>query len=225
VTESGATIIEVDENAHRYYEPACELARYDTLMYGSDQLRPTTAIRFNPHNTRDNKEPLEDRAKALVQVVRNSLKTPRTTDLPIMSIQYMFYNSVSLQPLPNKSLQDNIHKQFAEMASATLKVLPVVTSTSSVVLDKDIAAFKLSDLTKSEMDAATNEVMMERARKLGSSRLQCHAMNSVNNPIKKARCSGTTMKGQNLCRWHFDVLAAGKQIVYFDEGEDQKALK
>lgn len=48
VTELGVIVIEVDENAHRYYELDCELARYDTLMYGSDDLRPTTAIRFNP---------------------------------------------------------------------------------------------------------------------------------------------------------------------------------
>ena len=191
-------------------------------MYGSDQLRPTTAIRFNPHNTRDNKEPLEDRAKALVQVIRNSLKTPSTSEIPVMSIQYMFYNSVSLQPLPNKSLQDNIHKQFAEMASATLKVLPVVTSTSSVVLDKDIAAFKLSDLTKSEMDAATNEVMMEKARVLQSSKMQCHAINCANNPSKRRRCSGYAPKNRNLCGRHSNSLAAGKQIVYF---EDQKGLK
>jgi hypothetical protein len=91
-----------------------------------------------------------------------------------------------------------------------------------VVLDKDIAAFKLSDLTKSEMDAATNEVMMEKARVLQSSKMQCHAMNSVNNPIKKARCSGYAPKNRNLCGRHSNSLAAGKQIVYF---EDQKGLK
>ena len=214
-------VIEVDENAHRYYEPACELARYDTLMYGSDDLRPTTAIRFNPHNTSENKEPLEDRAKALVQVIRNSLKTPSTSEIPVMSIQYMFYNSVSLQPLPNKSLQDNIHKQFAEMASATLKVLPVVTSTSSVVLDKDIVAFKLTDI-KDDTKAVINEVTTERARKLGGSRLQCHAINSANNPSKRRRCSGYAPKNRNLCGRHSNSLAAGKQIVYF---EDQKGLK
>jgi hypothetical protein len=91
-----------------------------------------------------------------------------------------------------------------------------------VVLDKDIAAFKLSDLTKSEMDAATNEVMMERARKLGSSNLQCHAINCANDPSKRRRCSGYAPKNRNLCGRHSNSLAAGKQIVYF---EDQKGLK
>ena len=114
--------------------------------------------------------------------------------------------------------------QLTQKASATLKVLPVVTSTSSVVLDKDIAAFKLTDI-KDDTKAVINEVTTERARKLGGSRLQCHAINSANNPTKRKRCSQATSKGQNLCHRHMDVLAAGKQIVYFDEVEDQKGLK
>ena len=56
---------EVDENQHRYYQVACELARYDTLAYGATSIelvptvdnpspsqgRATIVIRLNPHDT------------------------------------------------------------------------------------------------------------------------------------------------------------------------------
>ena len=42
---------EVDENLHRFYNVSCELARYDTLTYGTDRPCATFVNRFNPHNT------------------------------------------------------------------------------------------------------------------------------------------------------------------------------
>ena len=114
--------------------------------------------------------------------------------------------------------------RFAEMAAATLAVLPVITSTSSVALDEDIAAFKLSDLSRDETEAAINEVVMERARKLGSSHLQCHAFNFFHHPTKKRRCSGAPTKGTNLCYRHSISLAAEK-VIYYVDAEDTKAVK
>ena len=109
--------------------------------------------------------------------------------------------------------------RLTQKASATLKVLPVITSTSSVALDEDIAAFVLSDL-KDDTKAVINEVTMERARTLGSSNLQCHAINFANIPEKRHRCGGTRKKGEDLCQR--PAVKINKAHV---DAEDKNAVK
>jgi hypothetical protein len=67
---------EVDENQHRYYDVSCELSRYDTLTFGTEQLRATFINRFNPHHTPEMTVPFIDRVKVFIQTIRNQLKCP-----------------------------------------------------------------------------------------------------------------------------------------------------
>jgi hypothetical protein len=70
----------VDENQHRYYDISCELARYDTLTFGTEQLRATFINRFNPHDTPELTVPFIDRLKVFIQTIRNQLKCPLSED-------------------------------------------------------------------------------------------------------------------------------------------------
>ena len=112
--------------------------------------------------------------------------------------------------------------QLTQKATETLKVLPVITSTSSVALDEDIAAFVLSDL-KDDTKAVINEVTVERARKLGGSRLQCRAVNFPHIPEKRHQCGGTRKKGEDLCQRHSISLAKIKYTSM--RAEDKNAVK
>ena len=71
ITEDVRINIEVDENAHRYYDPACELARYDTVTFGADEkvLKQNWVLRFNPQNVGEVKLELVDRIKIIIEYV------------------------------------------------------------------------------------------------------------------------------------------------------------
>jgi hypothetical protein len=89
--------IEVDENRHQFYDVSCELARYDTLQFGSDKLRPTICIRFNPHVVATCQVLFEDRIKILIQIFRNALHAELDeNEVPVMPVRYLFYGQVSL---------------------------------------------------------------------------------------------------------------------------------
>ena len=87
-------IIEVDENRHNFYEQSCELARYDTIQFGTDQLKPTKFFRFNPHKTNDIPFTLLEKVKVLIQSVRNYFKAELNPDLPVAYVEYLFYGEV-----------------------------------------------------------------------------------------------------------------------------------
>ena len=89
-TGDRVVFIEIDEGCHAQYDSSCELARYDALQYGSDHIKPSLCIRFNP-GTRDSV--LIRRCGVLVQMVRNYLNTPLHLDVaPVINVCFLFYN-------------------------------------------------------------------------------------------------------------------------------------
>ena len=73
-------------------------------------------------------------------------------------------------------------------------------------LDDDIETFTLDDLKTEEIDEAVNARVVEKVIELGSSNLQCFAIDSANNPKKRKRCSQAHRKGSNLCHRHWCSL-------------------
>jgi hypothetical protein len=210
---------EVDENQHRYYDLSCELARYDTLAYGIAPIevtptienpnpiqgRATFILRFNPHDTPSMVVPFIQRVRTFIQMIRNLMTQPLTAEYRIgANVCYMFYGS------------GNVHQEATKHAELTLKVLPHVNNPADVPLDKDIAAFSLKDLVQKDVDAATQEILVQRQIQLSSGKVQCRAMNHAKNPALKTRCSAATKKDSHLCGRHFDEQAKGKVLVLSD---------
>jgi hypothetical protein len=132
--------IEIDENYHAHYSVPCELKRYDTLTYGSDEsvFKRHTVIRFNPHNSKEVKFELVDRLKVLVETVQRLLEEEESIvydDSMGCRIIYLFYPA------------ENPHKKMALKAVATLIVLPDV-SDLSLQLRSNVDKFKLEDINK-----------------------------------------------------------------------------
>lgn len=50
ILDDRLVVLECDEFAHRDREPSCELARLDSLQFGTAMLLPTIVLRFNPHD-------------------------------------------------------------------------------------------------------------------------------------------------------------------------------
>jgi hypothetical protein len=73
VLQDRVVIIEIDEHRHQFYNELCELARYDTLQFGTGHLLPTKVFRFNPHDTPNIKLDFQAKLKVLIQRVRNYL--------------------------------------------------------------------------------------------------------------------------------------------------------
>ncbi|KAJ3406188.1 hypothetical protein HDV05_006127, partial [Chytridiales sp. JEL 0842] len=104
-------------------------------------------------------------------------------------------------------------KEFAEHATNTIRILPEIDNLCEP-LDEDIATFSLSDL--GSLDAVVNNITIAVIDELGGSELQCHAINSPNNPLKRKRCSQACKKDETLCHRHFTAKQAGKKIVLFE---------
>jgi hypothetical protein len=94
LTKSKLLNVEVDENRHQFYNMLCELARYDSLMYGQDELRNTTCIRFNPHDCEGMTLPFVDRVRVLLQSIRNEMNVDVIDDTPKLIVKYFFYGDV-----------------------------------------------------------------------------------------------------------------------------------
>ncbi|KAJ3409330.1 hypothetical protein HDU80_001790, partial [Chytriomyces hyalinus] len=149
ISTDHVAIVEVDENQHQFYDKTCELARYDTLQFGTAVLLPTR--------------------------VRNYLNEELEVDAaPVASVEWLFYG---------------------QHASATLRILPDVNDLN-IALDKDIAAFSLSDL--GSLEAVVNAAVVEKISEIGGHEQQCHAINHANNPLKRKRCSVASMKNSNI---------------------------
>jgi len=212
---------EVDENQHRYYQVACELARYDTLAYGATSLelvptlenpfptqgRATIVIRLNPHDITDSMVvPFIERVRVFIQMFRNLMTQPLSENDRIgATVHYLFYG------------EGNVHQEAAQHAEMTIRIMPYVNDPADVPLDEDIAAFKLEDLVQRDVEAAAQEILVQKQIELSSGKRQCAAMNHANNPALKQRCSAATKKGQNLCGRHFDQQANGKVLILADD--------
>jgi hypothetical protein len=68
--------------------------RYDSLMYGQDELRNTTCIRFNPHDCEGMTLPFVDRVRVLLQSIRNEMNVDVIDDTPKLIVKYFFYGDV-----------------------------------------------------------------------------------------------------------------------------------
>jgi hypothetical protein len=85
--------VEVDENRHQFYEPSCELARLDSLTFGTDRdAIPTIVLRFNPHGALT--LPFIEMIRTLVQQIKVELEKPLVTDVFGTRVIYMFYGKV-----------------------------------------------------------------------------------------------------------------------------------
>ena len=111
---------------------------------------------------------------------------------------------------------DNPHKKMAQLAEATLSILPDVPDLLPV--RSNVAVFKLEDLKKENLDFATSSKLIEKARLLTSSDRCCRAINCANNPKKRKRCSGSSKADSTLCSRHF------KQDQLFKLKGDGKAV-
>jgi hypothetical protein len=207
---------EVDENQHRYYQVACELARYDTLAYGATSLelvptlenpfptqgRATIVIRLNPHDTDSMKVPFIERVRVFIQMFRNLMTQPISANDRIgATVYYLFYG------------EGNVHQDAAQHAEMTIRIMPYINDPADVLLDEDISAFKLEDLVPEEISAATQAILIQRQIELSSSTNQCIAWNNAKNPALKHRCSSSTKKGVNLCSRHYKLQQEGRAVA------------
>ena len=88
-TGDRVVFIEIHEDCHAQYDSSCELARYDALQYGSDHIKPSVCILFNP-GTRDSV--LIRRCGVLVQMMRNYVNTPLQLDVaPVINVCFLSY--------------------------------------------------------------------------------------------------------------------------------------
>ena len=142
---------EVDENQHRYYDFSCELAGYDTLMFGTEKIRDTFINRFNPHDTSEMTVPFIDRVRVFIQTIRNQMTSSLSEEEKISaSVSYLFYGS------------NTVHQQSSQNATMTFGVLPYVNNPTDLNLDQDITTFKLEDLIQKEVNATTQEILIQR---------------------------------------------------------------
>ena len=127
----------VDENQHRYYQVACELARYDTLAYGTQPInivptdavpsptqgRATIVIRLNPHDTRTMKVSFIDRVRVFIQMFRNLMTQPLSADDRIGAhVYYLFYG------------EGNVHQDAAKHAECTIRIMENVNRLQEMCL-------------------------------------------------------------------------------------------
>jgi hypothetical protein len=82
-----------------------------------------------------------------------------------------------------------------------------------ISLDKDIAKFKLSDLSNDEFSATINEIVLEKERKLLSSDKRCVAMNFTGTP-KERRCSTSSLSNSSLCQRHLDSEIMNERVSH-----------
>jgi hypothetical protein len=99
----------------------------------------------------------------------------------------------------------------------TIRIIPYINDPVDVLLDDDIAAFKLEDLVQRDIEAAVQEILVQKQIELSSGKRQCRAMNYANNPALKTRCSAANKKGEHLCHFHFKRQTEGKTLVLADD--------
>ena len=198
--------IEIDENRHQYYEESCELARYDTVQFGADSIKPSLCLRFNPHVVVNQDLPsLEDRIKFLMQRLRNAINAPIDKEAePIMTVQHLFYGSGSTQ------------LKTAQRAANSLIILDEVNDATSIDYDDDIMMFSLDDLNTKSLDFEANKATMERVAANVSGE-RCMAMNCAFNTKKRRRCSCSPAKGKTLCPRHLRMELAQKKVVLYTD--------
>ena len=95
----------------------------------------------------------------------------------------------------------------------TLRILPYINNPTDLKLDLDIAAFKIEDLVQKEINATTQEILIQRQIELSSSSNQCSAWNHPKNPAKKTRCSQASKKNSTLCFRHSKLQEEGRNVV------------
>ena len=192
ITEDVRINIEVDENAHRYYDPNCELARYDTVTFGTDEkvLKQNWVLRFNPHNAGEIKLELVDRIKIIIEYVLRILSTIPDADSRIgCNVVYFFYGTAGSD-----------HQAAAERATSTLILHAAVNDVKDIGQSRpEVNSFELSmveSVRKQQVD------LLEIKRINIEEGQCCQAINHAENPSKRKRCSGAPQKRSKLCARH-----------------------
>lgn len=85
-------VMECDEFCHAHVPPECEMARMDSLQFGTPALLPTIVARFNPHQHEQRLRwtDFEQRIGAMWQIVKNLL-TCRASQLPSLERVRVLY--------------------------------------------------------------------------------------------------------------------------------------
>jgi len=182
--------IEMDENGHKNYSVSCELKRYDTVRFGSEDglLRKQLFIRLNPTKSEHIPYELVDRLKVLVELCYRHLEEQVSDDDKIgVHIIYLFYPD------------DNPHQQMASSSSMTLKTSDI--NDLSILLRPKIEVFKLEDLEKDKIDDTASRLRIEK-QEIAASKNCCSALNYPTIPKKRKRCSQFRSKDSLLCKRH-----------------------
>lgn len=194
--------VEVDENRHAYYNKACEAARLDIVHFGSQVLKPSLLIRFNPHLMKGESEvSFEDRVKNLAQRLRNALRDfdkqlDLAEEVPVMHVQYMFYGDHSIQM-----------KEAKTYGSNAIKFLDDIDSPDDLLsLDNDISSFSIKeDVCAAEVDknatADTIEMMQRTSRHVRCSYLHKN----------QTRCSAVALNTSEFCWAHNAIIHRVKE--------------
>ncbi len=95
--------LEIDENEHENYNMECELARYNSLFFGSQNSsgKKQIVIRFNPHNNKEIEIELLARLKVLIQLLVSLIVEDDDVASPSQGsceVRYLFYS------------KENVHK-------------------------------------------------------------------------------------------------------------------
>lgn len=87
--------VEIDENRHNNYDKSCELARYETVHYGTETTKPSRFFRFNPHSNDNTNYTILDKIKVLIQSLRNYFNIDLNPDVVFVpSLVYFYYGEV-----------------------------------------------------------------------------------------------------------------------------------
>lgn len=100
-------VLECDEFSHESISPECEIARMDSLQFGTTRLLPTVVLRFNPTQP-DRRLVFGDFGDKLEQYwagVRHYLTCPLSDFPPIQHVKvcYFFYAPASVHVVAAKS--------------------------------------------------------------------------------------------------------------------------
>ena len=126
---------------------------------------------------------LLSRVKVVMQLARNYLVDPASTNHIGHEVQFAFYQ------------EGNKFNSMAKESNMTLVVREDIIDTSNVPLDQDISDFEWNDLEKQQV----NKNMLAQYQ-LSSNKKRCIATSGKG--LKARQCSSYPVKGAELCKRH-----------------------
>ena len=209
VMENKIIYVEVDENEHAHYNEVCELARYSSLFFGSQESigKKQIVIRFNPHNNKEINIDFLARLKVLIQLLVSLIHEDDNVASPSQAswqVQFLFYT------------KENVNKLKARTDGKMSFTVKEDINDASMPLSDSVDKLTLQELT-SGIQQSVNTDMIEKARQLQSSDLCCKAFSCYKNMDKRKQCSAASQKGKKLCQRHQNQFDLGKQVHFIDD--------